>query len=348
MAVMFSIPIRFYHKHSIPIYMLAIIAIIVPLFLNSSVGANRWIHIGSMGFQPSEYAKWMSLILVAKYLTDRNNKMDNMWLVLVPILIIIFPAFIVFSQPDLGTAIIMIAPILPILYWVKARPFHLFLLIAPIFSILTAFNNISFTTWVILLFITTVIAKPKIWAGVTVFFGNIFLGLLAPIFWNVLHPYQQKRILTLFNPELDPLGAAYQIIQSQTAIGSGGLFGKGWIQGTQTQLKFLPVQETDFILSVIGEEFGFIAILFILILYAYIIYKIIQFAYIVKDRFTSIILIGIASILLAQVFVNSAMTVGLIPVKGLPLPFLSYGGSFLVSSFMMMGIVLNFASHWSD
>ena len=144
------------------------------------------------------------------------------------------------------------------------------------------------------------------------------------------------------------MGAAYQIIQSQTAIGSGGFFGKGWMQGTQTQLKFLPVQETDFILSVIGEEFGFIAILFILILYAFIIYKIIQFAYIVKDRFTSIILIGIASILLAQVFVNSAMTVGLIPVKGLPLPFLSYGGSFLVSSFMMMGIVLNFASHWSD
>jgi rod shape determining protein RodA len=120
------------------------------------------------------------------------------------------------------------------------------------------------------------------------------------------------------------------------------------MQGTQTQLKFLPVQESDFILSVIGEEFGFVAILIILLLYAFIIYKIIQFAYIVKDRFTSIILIGIGSILLAQVFVNAAMTVGLIPVKGLPLPFLSYGGSFLISSFMMMGIVLNFASHWSD
>jgi len=348
MAVMFSIPIRLYHKYSITIYILAIIAIIVPSFLSSAVGANRWIHIGSIGVQPSEYAKWISLILVARYLSDRNIKMDNMWLFLLPILIIILPAFIVFSQPDLGTAIIMIAPILPILFWVKAKPFHLFLLIAPIFSILTAFSNISFTLWVILLLIIIIISKPRMWEGVTIFFGNIFLGLLAPVFWNVLHPYQQKRILTLFNPELDPLGAAYQIIQSQTAIGSGGFFGKGWMQGTQTQLKFLPVQETDFILSVIGEEFGFIAILFILILYAFIIFKIIQFAYIVKDRFTSIILIGIASILLAQVFVNSAMTVGLIPVKGLPLPFLSYGGSFLVSSFMMMGIVINFATHWSD
>lgn len=348
MIVMFNVPIRLYHKYSIIIYIFAIIAIILPSFINSSVSANRWIHIGSIGVQPSEYAKWISIIFFARYLSDRNIKMDNMLSFVIPIFIILFPAFIVFSQPDLGTAIIMMAPILPILFWVKARPFHLFILITPIFSILTAFHNIPFTLWVILLFVIILLSKPRIWEGVTIFFGNIFLGLLAPVFWNILHPYQQKRILTLFNPELDPLGAAYQIIQSQTAIGSGGFFGKGWMLGTQTQLKFLPVQETDFILSVIGEEFGFIAILAIFFMYAFIIYKIIQFAYIVKERFTSIILIGIASILLAQVFVNAAMTVGLIPVKGLPLPFLSYGGSFLVSSFMMMGIVLNFAAHWSD
>jgi rod shape determining protein RodA len=348
MIVMINIPIRLYHKYSIIIYVLAIIALIVPLFIQSSISANRWIHIGSIGVQPSEYAKWISIIFLARYLSDRNLRMDNMISFVIPIFIIILPALIVFSQPDLGTAIIMIAPILPILFWVKARPFHLFLMVAPIFSILTAFHNISFTIWGIVLLIIVLLSKPKIWEGVTVFFGNIFLGLLAPVFWNILHPYQQKRVLTLFNPELDPLGAAYQIIQSQTAIGSGGLFGKGWMQGTQTQLKFLPVQESDFILSVIGEEFGFVAVLAIFLLYGFIIYKIIQFAFIVKDRFTSIILIGIASILLAQVFVNSAMTVGLIPVKGLPLPFISAGGSFLVSSFMMLGIVLNFASHWSD
>lgn len=348
MIVMFNISIKMYHKYSIIIYILAIIAIILPSFISSAVSANRWIYIGSIGVQPSEYAKWISIIFLARYLSDRNVKMDNMFSFAIPMMIILLPAFIVFSQPDLGTAIIIIAPILPILFWVKARPFHLFLLVTPIFSILTAFHNIPFTIWGIVLLSIILLSKPKIWEGIAVFFGNIFLGLLAPIIWNILHPYQQKRILTLFNPELDPLGAAYQIIQSQTAIGSGGLFGKGWMLGTQTQLKFLPVQETDFILSVIGEEFGFVAILAIFLLYAFIIYKIIQFAYIVKDRFTSIILIGIASILLAQVFVNSAMTVGLIPVKGLPLPFISSGGSFLVSSFMMMGIVLNFASHWSD
>ena len=348
MIVMIKIPIKLYHKYSIIIYILAIIAIIVPSFIDSSISANRWIHIGSIGIQPSEYAKWISIIFLARYLSDRYKKMDNIWSFTIPILIILLPAMIVFSQPDLGTAIILIAPILPILFWAKARPFHLFLIVAPIFSILTAFHNISFTMWGIALLVIILLSKPKIWEGVAIYFGNMFVGLLAPVFWNFLHPYQQKRILTLFNPELDPLGAAYQIIQSQTAIGSGGFFGKGWMMGTQTQLKFLPVQESDFILSVIGEEFGFVAILTIFLMYAFIIYKIIQFAYIVKDRFSSIILIGIASILLAQVFVNSAMTVGLIPVKGLPLPFISSGGSFLVSSFMMIGIVLNFASHWSE
>ncbi len=348
LLVTFSIPIKYYHKYSIIIYISAIIAIIIPSFLNSSISANRWIYIGSIGIQPSEYAKWISIILVARFLSDRYRKMENIISFIIPILIILFPALIVFGQPDLGTAIIMIAPIIPILFWVNAKPFHLFLLITPIISILTAFHKISFTIWGITLLAIVLLSKPKIWEGVTIYFGNIFLGLLAPIFWNVLHPYQQKRILTLFNPELDPLGAAYQVIQSRTAIGSGGLFGKGWMQGTQTQLKFLPVQDSDFILSVIGEEFGFVAILTIFILYAFIIYKLIQFAFIVRDRFASIILIGIASILLAQVFVNSAMTVGLIPVKGLPLPFISYGGSFLVSSFMMLGIALNFAYHWSD
>jgi len=348
MITMYLIPIKYYHKYSLLAYIIAIISIIIPYFISNPSGTNRWIFIGSVGVQPSEYAKWISIIFLARYLSDRTRYVSNINAFFIPIAIIVIPAFIVFGQPDLGTAIIMVSPIISILFWVNARKYHLLLLIAPILSIVTAFHTVSFTIWVILLTIVIFLSEDKIRNGVIVFFGNIFLGLLAPVLWNVLHPYQQKRILTLFNPELDPLGAAYQIIQSQTAIGSGGIFGKGWMQGTQTQLKFLPVQESDFILSVIGEEFGFIAILVIFAAYLFLIYKIIQFAFISRQKFTSIILIGIATIFLFQVFVNSAMTVGLIPVKGLPLPFLSAGGSFLVSSFMMIGIVLNLASHWSD
>ena len=166
--------------------------------------------------------------------------------------------------------------------------------------------------------------------------------------WNTLRPFQQKRVLTLINPELDPLGAGYQIIQSKTALGSGGLFGKGWGLGTQTHLKFLPVQESDFIVSVIGEEFGFIMLFIMLVLFAWMIVKTIKLGLDAYDRFSGLILIGISTIIMSHVFVNCAMTAGMIPVKGLPLPFISYGGSFLISSFAMVGLILNFGREELD
>jgi rod shape determining protein RodA len=191
-------------------------------------------------------------------------------------------------------------------------------------------------------------SRSKIIAGAGYFFGNIFFGLLARPIWDMLNTYQQNRVLTFIYPEKDPLGAAYQIIQSKTAIGSGGLFGKGWGDGTQTHLKFLPVQESDFILSVIGEELGFIIIAVILITFGYLFNSIIRNSFLSKDRFSSLILIGIGTILLAHVFVNTAMTVGLIPVKGLPLPFISAGGTFLITSYLMVGLIMRFSIAYSD
>jgi rod shape determining protein RodA len=234
------------------------------------------------------------------------------------------------------------SPILPMLYWVGARPFHLFLIIAPLLSIILAFNIAVFSIWAFSLAMIIYISKPKLIHGIALYFSNIFLGLIFPLVWNLLRPYQQNRILTFINPDLDPLGAGYHIIQSKTALGSGGIFGKGWGQGTQTHLKFLPVQESDFIVSAIGEELGFIVLLFMISLFFWFIYKILRLALNTNDRFSGLILIGIASIFMAHVFVNSAMASGLMPVKGLPLPFISYGGSFLLSSFMMLGLTLNF------
>ena len=173
---------------------------------------------------------------------------------------------------------------------------------------------------------------------------NIFLGLVFPLFWNgFLRPYHRNRILTAINPELDPLGSGYQVIQSKTALGSGGFFGKGWGEGTQTQLKFLPVQESDFIVSVIGEELGFFAISIMVFLFLYLILKILYLAFHATDRFSGLVLVGISTIFLSHIFVNCSMASGMIPVKGLPLPFVSYGGSFLLSSFIMIGIVINFS-----
>tara|TARA_B100000745_G_scaffold71244_1_gene42718 strand:- start:247 stop:891 length:645 start_codon:yes stop_codon:yes gene_type:complete len=212
----------------------------------------------------------------------------------------------------------------------------------------TAFHTTAFTLWALVLGVVILTERPKLMLSLFLFFGNIFLGLLSPYAWNSLTLYQQNRILTFINPEKDPLGAAYQIIQSKTAIGSGGLLGKGWGEGTQTHLKFLPVQDSDFILSVIGEEMGFMMISTILIVIGYLIMQILKRSFLSKDRFSSLALIGIAAILLAHVFVNTAMTVGLIPVKGLPFPFLSAGGSFLIASYIMVGLVLKLSVNYTD
>jgi len=336
------IPKHAIHQYIYIIYGLIIIAIILPFFDDKIAGTHRWIQFGlPIGFQPSEFSKWITILVIGKYLSDRNLKMGNIRILTIPFLIALIPAIIVLKQPDLGTALILMTPVLPMLYWAGARPFHLFMVLAPLISVLAAFHVMSFTIWAFLTALIIFLSKPELGRGLLLYFGNIFLGLLAPLIWNSLKPYQQKRVLTVINPDLDPLGAAYQIIQSKTALGSGGFWGTGWKQGTQTHLKFLPVQESDFIVSVIGEEFGFIVIFFMLILFTLFILKIFKLAFNSKDRFSSLTLIGIGSIFLAHVFVNTAMTTGMIPVKGLPLPFISYGGSFLLTCYIMVGLIMN-------
>ena len=335
------IPKYLIHKYIYLMYGLILVLVTVPFLLSTIAGTHRWINIGlPVAFQPSEFAKWIVVVALAKYLSDHNLEMKKFSTLIFPIFIALLPAAIILQQPDLGTALILLTPVLPMLYWVGSRPFHLFILMAPIFSIGTAFHTVSFTTWAIIMGIILYLSRPNIFFGIIFYFGNIFLGLLAPLLWNGLRPYQQKRILTLFNPELDPLGAAYQTIQSKVAIGSGGFLGKGIGEGTQTHLKFLPVQESDFIVSVIGEEFGFITIAFMLIVFAFFIIKIINLAFYSKERFAGLVLIGIGTIFLSHVFVNAAMSTGLIPVKGLPLPFISAGGSFLLSCYIMVALVL--------
>jgi len=349
MITMVLLPRRLIHKYIFVVYGLIIIGVILPFFGQKVAGTYRWINIGlPFGLQPSEIAKWIIVIALARYLSDRNLQMKNFGSNIVPFVIALIPTIIVLNQPDLGTAFVMMAPIIPMLFWVGARPFHLFLIVAPLFSILAASNVFVFSIWAGIMAIVIFMARPKLWHAIGLFFVNIFLGLILPWMWNSLRPFQQNRVLTFINPELDPLGAGYQIIQSKTALGSGGFLGKGWGQGTQTHLKFLPVQESDFIVSVIGEELGFLTLLAMLILFSWLIIRMIRLAQNASDRFSGLVLIGISTIFLTHVFVNCAMTAGMIPVKGLPLPFVSYGGSFLFSCFMMIGLVLNFGREELD
>ena len=200
---------------------------LLPFFGKPHAGTYRWLNVGlPFTLQPSEFAKVFTVIALARYLSDHTLEMKKFISIIIPVFLALIPTIIVLNQPDLGTAIVMMTPILPMLYWSGARPFYLFLLLAPLFSILTAFQTFSFTIWALLLGMAIIIARPKMVLSIILFFGNIFLGLLAPYMWNSLTQYQQNRIITFLNPEKDPLGAAYQIIQSKTAIGSGGLFGK--------------------------------------------------------------------------------------------------------------------------
>ena len=345
MIIFTIVPRKIIHEYIYVVYTLSVIAVFIPFFGSKVADTYRWINIGlPFNLQPSEIAKLIVVLTLARYLSDRNIELNHFTANLVPFVIAFIPAIIVLNQPDLGTALVMMSPVIPMLYWVGARPFHLFLVIAPIFSIISASNFVIFTLWSFIMGLIIYFSKEKMWNSIAIFFLNIFLGLIFPLFWNnFLRPYHRNRILTALNPELDPLGSGYQVIQSKTALGSGGFFGKGWGEGTQTQLKFLPVQESDFIVSVIGEEMGFILILTMLILFLYLILKIINLAHNANDRFSSLVLVGISTIFLSHIFVNCSMASGMIPVKGLPLPFISYGGSFLLSSFIMIGIVINFS-----
>ena len=338
-----NIPIKIIHDNSTLIFIATLILCIIPFFLPRVEYTYRWIDLGFFYIQPSEYLKCATVIVIAKYLSNHQLEVKDNSIIIIPSLLTILSAFIVLNQPDLGTAAIIFAPLLPMLLWAGVSNFTIFLMIAPIITVLAASNIISFSIWAFVMFCFFLTFQASVVNKFLLYFANIFTGLLTPFLWNNLADYQKQRILTFLNPDLDPMGSAYHIIQSITAIGSGGLFGKGWGAGSQTQLKFLPVQESDFILSVIAEEFGFFGISIVMLLCFQLIKTLLDIAFRSSDYFASLVIIGLASILLSHIFINSAMTIGLMPVKGLPIPFISAGGSFLLSCFIMIGLVVNFS-----
>ena len=341
-----QINVKTIHDNSTLIYIFSILLCFVPFFLPPVENTYRWIDLGFFYIQPGEYLKCATIILIAKYLSNHQLEVKEGYIVFIPILIALLSSFLVLNQPDLGTAVIIFAPVLPMMLWAGVNGFTLFLLIAPVITIIAASNNMIFNIWGVLMFIIFMTFQGSLLKRVLIYFANIFTGLLFPFFWNdFLNGYQRQRFIDFLNPDLDPMGSSYHIIQSITAIGSGGMFGKGWGQGSQTQLKFLPVQESDFILSVIAEEFGFFGIAVIMFLFFMLIKTLLDIAFKSSDYFSSLVIIGLTSILFSHIFVNSAMTIGLMPVKGLPTPFVSAGGSFMLLCFIILSLVTNFSKN---
>ena len=318
-----------------------IMLVLVWIFGTTAGGSQRWIHLFGFSLQPSEFMKIAVLLVLARYFSQTQKRFDRFRDLILPFGLVILPTIIVIQQPDLGTSLIYCGLFFPVLFWAGVPIANIFLIIAPILSLLAAFHIITFTIWMVLLVALLIFFKKSIREIIGHFIFNTLFGIITPILWNSLHPYQQKRVLALFNPDIDPHGAGYQVIQSKTAIGSGGLFGAGFGHGTQTNLKFLPRQNTDFIFSVIGEEWGFIGAMLLLVLIMVLLIRVISKSSRSYDPFSRLVLFGSAFLLFFHTWVNIAMTMGIMPVTGLPLPFVSYGGSFLLTCFLLIGLVLN-------
>jgi rod shape determining protein RodA len=327
------------------IYVLTNISLIaVQVIGTSALGAQRWINVGGFHIQPSEFAKVGLIITLGAILSSKPKvKLFDFFQVLI---VTAIPWLLVFLEPNLGTSLIFGVITIGMLYWGNINPGLLILLISPIFSIVL--YNLYFPAWVAWITLMALIAwrsLPWGWLWVPIVAGiNIASGNIAQILWNLLKDYQKDRLTGFLNPEQDPLGTGYHLIQSRIAIGSGQLFGRGLYQGTQTQLNFIPEQHTDFIFSAIGEELGFIGCIFVLLAFWFICLRLVIIAYTAKDNFGSLIAIGVLSMLTFQVFVNIGMNIGLAPVTGIPLPLLSYGRSALLSNFIALGLVESVAN----
>ena len=305
------------------------------------MGATRWIRLGFFNFQPSEFAKISALILLAFYYNYEKRTPNKLSHFSIAAAIALVPFILILIEPDLGTSLVIMVMFLPILHWAGLRWITLFSILSPFFMLFASFYFLSFLLTMLIILLVLYLSKQKISLLILVFTVNIFVGLITPQLWSSLKPYQQNRIKVFVQPEIDPRGAGYQIIQSKVAIGSGGFYGKGWHKGTQVQLRFLPEQHTDFIMAVIGEEFGFFGATIVLLAFAYLLIRILYIASNVRNRAKQLLCAGIFIIFFFHILVNVGMTVGLMPVTGLPLPFISYGGSAMLLNFSLVGFVLN-------
>jgi rod shape determining protein RodA len=275
--------------------------VLVILFGEQGKGAQRWLDLGFVRFQPSEMFKLTLPMLIAWYLAEKRLPPRPSRLV-AAVLFTILPVILIAKQPDLGTALLV----------GSGGAFALFL------------AGIS-------------------WRLIAV--GGLLMAAMGPVTWYLMHDYQRQRVLTFLNPESDPLGTSYHIIQSKIAIGSGGISGKGWLNGTQSHLEFLPERHTDFIFAVISEEFGLVGVVALLLLYLFIILRGLYIASQAQDTFGRILAGALSLIFFVYLFVNAGMVTGLLPVVGVPLPLISYGGTSLVTILASFGILMSIQTH---
>ena len=310
----------------------------------TAAGSKSWIALGGLRLgQPAELAKLAVILMLSRWLAGLREPPATLRDLIPPCVIAGVPCFLVVLQPDLGSALVFIAILFWMLLWAGTKSSLLVLLASPAIGLALAFSTVAWGIWFAVLCGLLLWWRPYLWEGLAVVTVNVAVGVFALPFWNRLAPYQQNRLLAFLNPEVDPRATGWHVIQSKVAVGSGGLFGKGFTLGTQKRLAFLPAQHTDFIFSVVGEELGFVGVVVALALFAALVFVLLRIARKATDPFSSLCVFGIAGMLFTHIIENVGMTINLMPITGIPLPFFSYGGSFLLACSVGVGIALRVA-----
>jgi rod shape determining protein RodA len=346
--MVFHVSLRLLEWLALPLYGFALILLVLVLAVGTGAGtaqsSHSWLSIGGHQIgQPSEFAKVATVLMLARYLSGRREPPRSLRDLVWPGLIVGVPFLLVLKQPDLGSAIVFIGIAFAMLFWAGVRPRLLFMIASPALSLLLAFNNWTWGAWMVGFTALMVVWRPYLADALVFGFMNVAMGTIALPLWQHLEPYQQNRLLTFINPEADPRAAGYHALQSRVAIGSGGWFGTGYTQGPQKRLAFLPEQHTDFVFPVVGEELGFIGVMIALSLFLILFLALLRIARRATDSFSSLVTFGILALFFTHVFENVGMTVNLMPITGIPLPFFSYGGSFFIICSLCLGLAFRVA-----
>ncbi len=347
-AIVFRVNFRILEWAAPGFYILGLVLLVLTLVVGTgagtAAGSKSWLAIGGIRIgQPVELAKLATIFLLARYLSSLREPPKTLRGLITPLLIAGAPLLLVMAQPDLGSAIVFVGILFAMLFWTGVSPRLLLLLASPAVSLLLAADTRWWGAWMLLLFLLLVLWRAYVSEGVLIYLVNSAMGVMAILIWNRLKPYQQNRLITFLNPESDPVHAGYQAIQSKVAIGSGGLLGTGFLDGPQKRLAYLPEQYTDFIFAVLGEELGFVGVVGALGLFLGFFLILLRVARRATDPFSSLVVFGILGLFFTHLFENVGMTINVMPITGIPLPFFSYGGSFILSCTLAVGLVLRVA-----
>ncbi len=326
-----------------PLYVGTCFLLLLLLFVGRGAGTaashKSWLAIGGSRLgQPSEIAKVVVVLMLAKVLAARRDAPKSLVDLWQPALVVGIPWLLIMAQPDLGTGIVFMGIFFAMLFWSGCSWQLLLLAASPGISLVLAVNTTIWGAWFLLLIGLVLWYRPYVAEGAFVVVANVAMGVVAPLVWEKLNPYQQRRLLVFLDPGSDPLRSGYHVIQSQVAIGSGGWLGKGFTLGTQKRLAFLPEQHTDFIFPIVGEELGFVGVTVALVLFLVLFLRCVRVAGRATDSYSSLVAFGLVSTWFVHVLINVGMTLNLMPVTGIPLPFFSYGGSFMLACWIAVGI----------